>query len=192
MDHNLWFFMDYWYSYLSSCALLLWAVPDVDECAEEGYCSQGCTNTEGGFQCWCVQGYELRPDKRSCKALGKKVCFSIRPQKVTRDRSPIKTGLHSVDTYHHHFCFLLFLSTLIHMVSIPVCLSFVLKVQNRCCCLPTALTSARCCHIAQNTPCCSITWRMPLRWTFTTATSWSFGLTWHWTASWRPTLMALM
>lgn len=44
--------------------------PDVDECAEEGYCSQGCTNTEGGFQCWCVQGYELRPDKRSCKALG--------------------------------------------------------------------------------------------------------------------------
>uniref|UniRef100_A0A8C6TK95 Low density lipoprotein receptor-related protein 4 n=1 Tax=Neogobius melanostomus TaxID=47308 RepID=A0A8C6TK95_9GOBI len=43
---------------------------DVDECAEEGYCSQGCTNTEGGFQCWCVQGYELRPDKRSCKALG--------------------------------------------------------------------------------------------------------------------------
>ncbi|KAI5101925.1 low-density lipoprotein receptor-related protein 4 isoform X1 [Silurus meridionalis] len=42
----------------------------VDECAEEGYCSQGCTNTEGGFHCWCVQGYELRPDKRSCKALG--------------------------------------------------------------------------------------------------------------------------
>uniref|UniRef100_A0A8C6LFG2 Low density lipoprotein receptor-related protein 4 n=1 Tax=Nothobranchius furzeri TaxID=105023 RepID=A0A8C6LFG2_NOTFU len=43
---------------------------DVDECAEEGYCSQGCTNADGGFQCWCVQGYELRPDKRSCKALG--------------------------------------------------------------------------------------------------------------------------
>lgn len=44
---------------------------DVNECAEEGYCSQGCTNSEGGFQCWCEQGYELRPDKRSCKALGK-------------------------------------------------------------------------------------------------------------------------
>jgi len=44
--------------------------PDVDECADEGYCSQGCTNIEGGFHCWCVQGYELRPDKRSCKALG--------------------------------------------------------------------------------------------------------------------------
>ncbi len=43
---------------------------DVDECADEGYCSQGCTNIEGGFHCWCVQGYELRPDKRSCKALG--------------------------------------------------------------------------------------------------------------------------
>ncbi|KAH0620749.1 hypothetical protein JD844_021479 [Phrynosoma platyrhinos] len=42
----------------------------VNECAEEGYCSQGCTNSEGGFHCWCEQGYELRPDKRSCKALG--------------------------------------------------------------------------------------------------------------------------
>jgi len=49
----------------------MWSLPDVDECAEDGYCSQGCTNAEGGFQCWCVQGYELRPDKRSCKALGK-------------------------------------------------------------------------------------------------------------------------
>lgn len=44
---------------------------DVDECAEEGYCSQGCTNSQGGFRCWCVQGYELRPDRRSCKALGR-------------------------------------------------------------------------------------------------------------------------
>lgn len=50
-------------------------VPDVNECAEEGYCSQGCTNSEGAFQCWCEQGYELRPDKRSCKALGKKEFF---------------------------------------------------------------------------------------------------------------------
>lgn len=60
-----------------------WFVPDVDECAEEGYCSQGCTNTEGGFQCWCVQGYELRPDKRSCKALGKNHCTMFQPWHVT-------------------------------------------------------------------------------------------------------------
>lgn len=46
-------------------------VIDVNECAEEGYCSQGCTNSEGAFQCWCEAGYELRPDRRSCKALGK-------------------------------------------------------------------------------------------------------------------------
>lgn len=31
---------------------------------------QGCTNSEGAFQCWCEAGYELRPDRRSCKALG--------------------------------------------------------------------------------------------------------------------------
>lgn len=43
----------------------------MNECAEEGYCSQGCTNSEGAFQCWCEAGYELRPDRRSCKALGK-------------------------------------------------------------------------------------------------------------------------
>ena len=46
-------------------------VIDVNECAEEGYCSQGCTNSEGAFQCWCEAGYELRPDRRSCKDLGK-------------------------------------------------------------------------------------------------------------------------
>lgn len=49
---------------------------DVNECAEEGYCSQGCTNTEGAFQCWCEAGYELRPDRRSCKALGKE-CWHL-------------------------------------------------------------------------------------------------------------------
>lgn len=59
--------------------------PDVDECAEEGYCSQGCTNTEGAFQCWCVQGYELRPDKRSCKALGKAPCTVFQPWHVTTE-----------------------------------------------------------------------------------------------------------
>lgn len=64
---------------LPSCSLSSWSIPDVDECAEEGYCSQGCTNTEGGFQCWCVQGYELRPDKRSCKALGKNHCTVFQP-----------------------------------------------------------------------------------------------------------------
>lgn len=43
---------------------------DVDECATETYCSQLCTNTVGGFSCSCVDGYVLRPDKTSCKALG--------------------------------------------------------------------------------------------------------------------------
>lgn len=77
------------------------SVPDVDECAEEGYCSQGCTNTEGGFLCWCVQGYELRPDKRSCKALGKNTTvlyfnLDMWPQWVSEVWPPIKARLHSV------------------------------------------------------------------------------------------------
>ena len=46
---------------------------DVDECATETYCSQLCTNTVGGFSCSCVDGYVLRPDKKSCKALGQAV-----------------------------------------------------------------------------------------------------------------------
>lgn len=69
----------------SPLVFCLWSIPDVDECAEEGYCSQGCTNTEGGFQCWCVQGYELRPDKRSCKALGKNYCSVFQPWRVTTE-----------------------------------------------------------------------------------------------------------
>lgn len=46
---------------------------DVDECATETYCSQLCTNTVGGFSCSCVDGYVLRPDKTSCKAMGQPV-----------------------------------------------------------------------------------------------------------------------
>lgn len=45
---------------------------DVDECAYETdpVCSQTCNNTIGSFKCGCMTGYTLRPDLRSCKALG--------------------------------------------------------------------------------------------------------------------------
>lgn len=33
-------------------------------------CSQRCENTRGGFRCGCINGYVLRPDLRTCKALG--------------------------------------------------------------------------------------------------------------------------
>lgn len=55
---------------LNECfEFLCWA--DTNECAFDGACSQQCINTEGSFQCACVQGYILRPDGRTCKALGK-------------------------------------------------------------------------------------------------------------------------
>ena len=33
-------------------------------------CSQTCNNTAGSFRCGCMTGYVLRPDLRTCKALG--------------------------------------------------------------------------------------------------------------------------
>lgn len=44
---------------------------DVDECKISGICSQVCYNTKGSFKCICRLGYNLEPDRRSCKAIGK-------------------------------------------------------------------------------------------------------------------------
>ncbi|XP_017769836.1 PREDICTED: low-density lipoprotein receptor-related protein 4 [Nicrophorus vespilloides] len=45
---------------------------DINECLYETdpVCSQTCNNTVGSFKCGCMTGYVLRPDMRSCKALG--------------------------------------------------------------------------------------------------------------------------
>jgi len=42
---------------------------DVDECNDGrrvGVCSQRCTNTEGGFECSCADGYFLNKDNSTC------------------------------------------------------------------------------------------------------------------------------
>ncbi|XP_053699069.1 low-density lipoprotein receptor-related protein 4 [Sabethes cyaneus] len=45
---------------------------DIDECTivNNPVCSQDCTNTIGSFRCGCKAGYILRPDQRTCKAVG--------------------------------------------------------------------------------------------------------------------------
>lgn len=45
---------------------------DIDECSfvNDPLCSQKCINKVGSFTCGCEVGYILRPDLRSCKALG--------------------------------------------------------------------------------------------------------------------------
>nr|CAH7712475.1 unnamed protein product [Callosobruchus chinensis] len=45
---------------------------DINEClfATDPVCSQTCNNTIGSFKCGCMTGYVLRPDMRTCKALG--------------------------------------------------------------------------------------------------------------------------
>lgn len=45
---------------------------DINECefSFNPVCSQNCTNTYGSFRCSCYDGYVLRPDLRTCKAMG--------------------------------------------------------------------------------------------------------------------------
>ncbi|XP_062539561.1 low-density lipoprotein receptor-related protein 4 [Armigeres subalbatus] len=45
---------------------------DIDECTitNNPVCSQECINTVGSFRCDCKPGYVLRPDNRTCKAVG--------------------------------------------------------------------------------------------------------------------------
>lgn len=43
---------------------------DVDECQIEGTCEQMCINYEGGFECYCEEGYNLQSDQYSCRPIG--------------------------------------------------------------------------------------------------------------------------
>ena len=47
---------------------------DINEC-QEGVCSQLCNNTDGGFRCDCLSGFQLAPSGRSC--LGDYSCLNL-------------------------------------------------------------------------------------------------------------------
>ncbi|XP_073330532.1 CD248 molecule, endosialin a [Pagrus major] len=46
---------------------------DTDECQIAGTCAQMCVNYEGGFDCYCEEGYELMSDHYSCHKRGEGV-----------------------------------------------------------------------------------------------------------------------
>lgn len=43
---------------------------DIDECASHGICHQNCDNVKGSFKCSCADGFQLEPDRRTCKVIG--------------------------------------------------------------------------------------------------------------------------
>lgn len=51
---------------------IVFSCEDINEClyAVDPVCSQTCNNTVGSFKCGCMTGYVLRPDLRTCKAMG--------------------------------------------------------------------------------------------------------------------------
>jgi hypothetical protein len=51
---------------------------DIDECAYHDVCAQVCNNTRGSFSCACDPGFHLRPDRVSCKAIGKLVLLQCK------------------------------------------------------------------------------------------------------------------
>jgi len=41
---------------------------DIDECVDGiSGCSQVCSNTDGSFECSCMEGYSLGSDEKSCE-----------------------------------------------------------------------------------------------------------------------------
>lgn len=47
-------------------------LPDINECAENlDDCGQLCDNTQGGFTCDCMQGFQLLDDNKNCTAASK-------------------------------------------------------------------------------------------------------------------------
>ena len=50
--------------------LHLYNYVDANECSDSTHnCDQICINTNGGFNCSCVQGYALMNDWRSCEGI---------------------------------------------------------------------------------------------------------------------------
>ena len=42
-------------------------VLDINECEDNnGGCGHNCTNTDGNFECFCIDGYELDSDGATC------------------------------------------------------------------------------------------------------------------------------
>ena len=43
---------------------------DVNECqSDNGGCAQTCDNTDGSYQCSCLNGYELANDGHNCSGV---------------------------------------------------------------------------------------------------------------------------
>ena len=53
---------------LYDCVINLIELIDINEC-DNAPCSQVCRNTEGSFECDCLDGYRLQDDKRDCKGM---------------------------------------------------------------------------------------------------------------------------
>ena len=58
--------------FLCLCTVCFLCFSDIDECTESDYevCEQNCTNTIGGYDCFCMTGYELNlMDNSSCDGI---------------------------------------------------------------------------------------------------------------------------
>ncbi|KAL9884451.1 LDL receptor related protein 4 [Glossina fuscipes fuscipes] len=85
---------------------------DIDECQylSSPVCSQKCENTYGSFVCSCERGYVLRPDLRTCKALGGAMTlivanrWDIRRVTLSNNRyAALVKGLHNAIALDYHF-----------------------------------------------------------------------------------------
>lgn len=100
------------YAYLYRCIFSSFSCTDIDECQYtiDPVCSQKCINTIGSFQCSCINGYILRPDLRTCKALGGAVKLimanrvDIRQVSLSNNRyTSIVKGLHNAIALDFHY-----------------------------------------------------------------------------------------
>lgn len=91
---------------------LCYSCTDIDECSFsiDSVCSQNCINTHGSFICSCTSGYILRPDLRTCKALGGAVKLIMANRADIREVAlsnskyiSIVKGLHNAIAVDYHY-----------------------------------------------------------------------------------------
>ena len=63
------------FNYLDSASFIL-NISDKDECEmKNGGCVHECTNTDGGYECYCHEGFVLLSDHHNCQGKSRSICY---------------------------------------------------------------------------------------------------------------------
>ena len=62
---------------INVCIIILYYIIDINECEGINDCQQECVNTEGTYNCNCMDGFSLADDARNCTGKSNSILVQI-------------------------------------------------------------------------------------------------------------------